>query len=372
MSHARTALVLCALFLAACGGSDGTTTVVVAAGEQPPPALFNGAYHMSIIGGSTAGGLENFLVSWGDATADPETGLLSFTGSANADGVVNASDENLPFEERSDRELALEPFLPAYDALQGGVSEDGSVAAAAAATPFIPPYLMLFTRAGSGYDNATVAGTYQFAAMSSTAVGNSTGALWGTITFDGAGGGNAEVTTNAEGAIVGPFVVPINYTVEPDGGLQLAINGALILQGGIGADGEVALLGGGVIAGDNPTQYVLVRQGAGLADADLDGIYFFAGLTQEVGSNLYGSISGHLLADGAGSAFFTGYVNNQGDVTVEPPEPLTTTVAGDGTISVTTGGGDVFHGSLSASGRFGIFAGPDGPGTNPSFFFFFR
>jgi len=364
-AHGLAALAL--LLLVGCGGGGGTSIAF-----EKPESLLAGTYRIVGVSGDK-GGIEEVDSYWGELQASG-AGMLSLTVVQNALGVLSPPlpSSDIVYRVGYDRALEFDSSLPGVAAFHGAVSEAGDVAALMTTFTPIRPMLLLLGRSGPGYDVSSLIGTYHFGCYGATVGGPFNFVGWGSFVFDGAGGGTYELTVNQEGAIAGPANPLFSYTVSPDGAVSLDLGGGFVVNGSVVAGGEMVLAAGGDAPGDNPTTYVLLRQGAGYTDADLDGPYFMLGFGHGVATNSYRGFVGGVLADGAGSNQFAGLRNEDGVVTQDPADGFSSAVAPDGTITFTTAGGDVLRGAMSADRRFLIATGTTNLGGDAAFFFLLR
>lgn len=375
MRHARSWGAAFALaLLAACGSSGGGGGTVTTAVQSSPNAhLFQGPYQTVQVSATEGMGFESVRTFWGTLFAD---GVHDVSGSMtrNAAGVISTTPYASwgTFAVESNRRFTYESMFAGLDHSVGGITETGDLAMLAILSEGSTPTLRVFAKREGAHALASLSGTYRLCGFGATVAGVLTSSTWGTLTFDGAGGGLTQVSQNQEGVIVGPINIPITYTVAPSGETSVTFAGGVTLDGGLGAGGDVVLLGGGTGAGDNGFVYVLVRTSAGLSDADLDGDFVLNGLLQEIGTNFYATIAGNLEADGMGAAEARGMRCHEGTLEWLPTENVTTTVAPTGEMSLTTGGGDLFVGGLAPDARFGVFAGPTNAGSDPGILFILR
>ena len=364
-------LALC--LLAACGSGGSDTTLYVPVQGSPQAGLFAGPYHTGWISAIEDGGSETFNTLWGQVEAD---GVWDVQGAMHYNWLGSVGQAPYgsvgQFAVESDRRFTFESQFAGHDDALGVISATGDLAILAGITPDTWPTIRLFGRRAGVHDDASLSGTWRFAGYSATAAGANTAAIWGTVAFDGAGGGSSEMSVNSEGATFGPALRGVTYAVAPDGSTTLGFAGGLELEGGITGGGDVLILGGSTVAGDHPNLYVFIRAGAGLSDADLVGGYGLVGMTQQIAGGLYTSLSGHFEADGMGWAEFAGLANHEGAVALEPTTVISTFVGPTGALSFVTPGGDSLVGALSPDGRFGMFCGPTNAGSDPSFFLILR
>lgn len=365
-------LALVGLLLVGCGSSGGGTNTITVEGSSKAD-LFTGSYAMAMVFGSEDGGAETFQSFWGTINAN---GVNEAFGSisTNYQGVLSTSSYQTlgTYAVEEDRRFTMESEYAGLDHELGGMSEAGDLGILAMVTSTAYPLVRVFGRRDAvAHDLASLTGAYHMVAYGATVGGDNTFAEWGSVTFDGAGGGTSETSVNQEGATLGPVNIPVTYTVAGDGAMTLAFAGGLALEGAIAVGGDVLILGGAAVAGDHPRMVVLVRAGAGLGNADFDGRYAWAGLRQEIGSNFYRSYAGHMVADGMGSADRSGLVKHEDHTTWLTPDTVTTVVQPNGALTLMAGATE-YVGGLSPDGRFAILAGPTNAGFDPSIWFLLR
>lgn len=371
-SHAILCAVLGAsLLLSACGSSGGGTTTTVLDPQFADPDLFLGTHAYFVIAG-TQGGPEEVRTSWGDMNV--QAGMLTSFGSSNNTGVVSGGVGSVggnPYFVHGDRRFGTLSSLGQRIVATGGISADGSVAAEGGITPGYATGFSMFLRKGAGLDDSVLSGTYFFAAFGAQVAGVQTGSRWGRVQLDGAGAGTIAINSNIEGVIAPPGNLDLTYSVAANGELTWQFTGAQAMTGWCTGNGELAVLTGGLMAADDPLQIVMVREGAGFSDANLEGSWFLLGLSQAVGPNTYRSFTGSLVSNGMGVANVAGVSNEEGAITWTGEEMVGATLSGDGALTVTTGA-ETWSGGISESGRFGVLAGPTNAGTDPGMFILIR
>ncbi len=372
MPRSLVPLLLGCLILLGCGGSSGGTNLVTV--ESSPKAdLFRGQYAMAQVLGSEDGGSETFRATWASVDAD---GIHDIRGAPKVNYQGNIAQHTYDtlgtFAVEEDRRFTKETWFAGIDHELGILSEAGDLGIMAMVSATAYPSLRLFARREPGpYNDASLSGLYHLVGYGSTVAGDNTFAEWGTVTFDGAGTGTSETSINQEGATFGPVNIPITYGVDGDGAMTLGFAGGLALEGYVAVGGDVLVLGGATVAGDHPRIMVLVRAGAGLGDADLDGSYTWAGLAQDVPTNHYRTHAGRMIADGMGSADRSGRRKLETLAEWMTPDTVTTTVAPNGGLTLLAGITE-YIGALSPDGRFAILAGPTNAGQDPSIWFLLR
>jgi hypothetical protein len=254
-------------------------------------------------------------------------------------------------------------------ALRGGVSADGSVACLASILAGLDPAMFVMGRKSGTWSNADLAGLYFLCFFAY--LNPSDSAIFGTAVLDGAGGvSGGTVMENLDGAPIGPSATMLTYAAAADGSLTGSFFG-LAATGAILAGGELILLSGGTVAADDPFLLLLVKAGAGLSNASLNGSYFAVGLEADTGPPpQWTSQTLSLTMDGAGGIAINGGTRSEdGVIFPVPPGVSDYTVAANGALTVETG---TFEGGVSPSGNYAIFAGGTGVGDAPTMFFLMR
>ncbi len=197
-------------------------------------------------------------------------------------------------------------------------------------------------------------------------------ALWGTITFDGAGGATVNPTGNRDG-VVGPETAgALSYSVSSD--RTLTVSGGTTFVGPLLADGSMTVMTASTGA---PALLIGVKKGTGFSNASLAG-------TWTVGEYLYdttaaaqalmpafalpvpvprgfSTFAGAITFDGAGGANVSGNKNVDGTVNSQTAPGLTYTTATDGALTVL--GGSSKTGALHAGGNVALLSSSSGSPT---------
>ncbi len=356
----------------ACGsGSTTTTPTGTTTTPTDPLALFSGTYCLAGFSGR-AGAPDEGSTSWGDIVSDGAGMVVGGMTSNNENGVISGPNPivppNLPYAVNPGGYLELTlAFLPF---LWGGISSTGAVAAVMQLSQ--NPGIFILGKKSGSYTNASLNGAYFLCAFMYDQGALEDRTRWGTATFDGAGGGNTNVSSNNQGVIGGPVGAALNYNVAADG----TVTGDLLgfaLTGAILDGGELIVLGGATAAGV-PILMLLVQSGAGLSNASLTGTYHVTAIEAENAPppDTWLSFITTFAADGAGTFTVGAFTSNSdGSLTTFPPvgSTLDYAVAGNGLLNVNVG--EMF-GGVSPSGRYAIFAGGAGAGDDPQFFFLFK
>jgi hypothetical protein len=224
----------------------------------------------------------------------------------------------------------------------GAVSTDGGRLVWAQLTPGSAPSFHVGIRQGqSTFSNANVSGNY---IMVTHEQSGTAGNLL-TLTCDGAGSWTGTGSRNEAGTITSISVTG-TYTVAANGAMTFSSNGGTPLNGGVSVDGNTILLSQTTASGATPVTAIAIRQGQGSATNDsLLGQYAF--VNYDGASNSVALLT--LVADGAGNAAGTTFVNNGGTVT-DSAVATTYTVAADGTVTIANGSATPLIGYLGADG----------------------
>lgn len=361
------------LLLAGCGSSGGGTTVAGPTVFVDPNVLLDGVYQFVGFSGE-ADGVETMSALAGVFTADG-AGNAEFSAAINELGVITPAGPPSPvdYQVHVDHSLTMGSFGPGAAYLRGGVTSTGDLAMGAVVFDGSDPFLWLMGRPTSSMpDDTNVLGTWRFTRYTANIAVPLNVAGWGTIEFDGMGAGTYEESNNQEGATFGPINPPFTYEVLPDGQIALALGGANVIHGSVIAGEQVIIAAGSSIPGGAPSIYVFVRAAVGMSDADLAGEYSMVSFGHESAANSYATFTGGVMADGAGVNQFVGMRNEDGVTTTSGFDGVLSSVAPDGAVTFTTGGGDQLHGAISADGSVVIGAGTSTPGGDPAFFLFLR
>jgi len=348
-------------FLAACGGGGGTAGAL--------PTLSAGAFH-SITFKGFHGPPDHVRTNVGVLLSDGVS-LLTDAGSIeNDDGVIGTDPGGpvVPYSLSADGVLSLHDGF-GTDHFQGGVAAGGKTFGLAAVLPIFPSevVLTLGVKKDAGLSNATLTGDYH-----SCYFGRAAGAHAGVVgmaTFDGSGGvGLGTTLANTDGVITGPSFGLGAYDVAADGTFALGPP----YRGGASADGEHAIVGGGVTPGSLPLTWVFVRQATAASLASLTGTYTIVGIGYDLAEGKYADVAGSVRIDGDGRCMVSVTINREGRLS-SLFWASTYTVAADGTLEMTLGaGGDTYRGGISADGSFGVLGGGSNPGSDPALFVLFR
>lgn len=217
------------------------------------------------------------------------------------------------------------------------------------------PGLSILVKPAQNASISTVNGTYTSVAMESTDpvnVSMKPGTLSnGNFNFAGTTGqrnANGTITTGTEGGS-GP------YTVTSAGAITFETDGSGI-SGAVSADGDLLVLAPITSTGngDSPAIYVLVKQGAGVTAATLNGIYSMTGLSTSTTAGTIGRAYTLAIANGALSGTYV--ENNSGSSSTDHFISGTYTTATDGTLTLVMADGATLTGTVSADGNVFVLA----------------
>ena len=360
--------------LAGCGSSGGGSSGAGGALILPDPnGLFSGDYQFVGFSGDNSGP-EELQAIWGDATADG-AGTVASDFAINNTGVVTPAGAitDIDYQVHVDYGFTIGNFGPGAVYARGGISEDGTIAGATTVFDGAAPFLWLYgRRTNSAPNDASIQGTWRFARYTANIAVplNVTG--WGSATFDGTGGGVYEESNNQEGATFGPINPPLSYEVFPSGKVGIQFGADNVVLGSLLQGGNVMFCAGSTVAGGSPSIYVFVRATVGMSNAQFTGNYRMLSFGHEPATNAYATFTGTLFADGTGASQFLGMRNEDGTTTTSNIDGVLYSVAPDGGVTFTTGGGDDIPGAISADGRVVIGAGTSTAGGEPAFVLLFR
>lgn len=150
------------------------------------------------------------------------------------------------------------------------------------------------------------------------------------------------VTQNTAGTI-STHAASAQWTVT--NGLVTSVGAA---QGAVSADGDLIILAD-TNSGDDPFVNVAVRQGTGVTQTTVEGVYSVAEYAGSTVTGIFGKAI-TLFAYGNGTFFITQTKNSDGTVGTSN-DSGTYTVAADGTLTITDADGIVVTGAISADGN---------------------
>ncbi|MDJ0975085.1 MAG: hypothetical protein QNJ98_11540 [Planctomycetota bacterium] len=339
-------LVTTCVAITACGGGGSG-----AGGANAAPHVFTGPYHLARLFRNGSG-----IAAVGTADSDDwfrGSGILS----SDLGGMVSEYPIESEFEVDPDRTLVVD------GSIQGGLTPDGRVANMG---NLGASFGLFLTRTGR-YDVASLTGTFRFVLIGTT-VGGSTSCMAGTMTFDGTGNTTSVMEViNTDGSLTAG--TPINgvgvYEVTGSGDVIVDV-GTLRMKGGVGYDGHVLVLGGGIGAGNSAATAMMIRESGAADDARLSGEYFaviheFDASVADTG----GSICTFASA-GDGTGIMT-YLSRRrgGAASVPSPDGATYSVGAGGVIDMVLDGQDL-RGVVSADGNIAVIGGGMTAGNRPA------
>lgn len=260
---------------------------------------------------------------------------------------------------------------------KGAVSTNGRIMAwcHTLTTDIVPPGLWIGLSEEANTREASLVGDYHFVSVSVDTTAPVDQGRVGTWTFDGQGGLLiSDVVTNDAGVVGAPASSPFLYSYGvPDEGLVTLTGENRIWLGSILGAGELGVftdLSTGPASGFLLSVALCLPVAPGANDGTVSGRYHFAGLSYDALD--FTSNFGTIESDGAGN--LTGTVLENEDGFTTPPQNVTATyvVGPNGAFTLTTPGGDVFEGGVSASGDIVIFGGGTTNGTERGVFLLFR
>jgi hypothetical protein len=355
------------LTTSACGSGGGDRTAVTI---LDPQSQFSGTY--CIVGFAGDAGLpDQARTTWGTVISDGSSMITGGMTFSNENGTVSGPNPVTPppldYNVDDDYQLAITfgglPFL------LGGLTSDGNVGCVCSIAN--EPGVFILGRKSGTYSNASLNGLYHLCAFFYDQAVMEDGTRWGTVTFDGAGGGSTNTAANDQGVISGPAAMALTYAVASNGSVTGMMLGRDV-TGQILAGGELLTLAGDTVAG-HPIMIVLIRATTGASDATLSGTYHGLRLEANNGAppDTWTSSVTRFVFDGAGMFTIGAVTNNMdGMVTTSPVgggAPYA--VLGNGELSFA---GGAVMGAVSGSGRFVMAAGGTGAGDDPEFYVMVR
>jgi hypothetical protein len=359
----RLSALLASAALAGCG-------VLVDPDPAAPTAsaaTFAGDYHLHLLRGTVAPAQE-VRALWGNVLAD---GVGQFTGtiSSNENGVLSGPGPTGFIDYEVDADATFRWVAGAVDVARGGIALDGDLGVVAYEVPGLDPMIAVMGRRQGVWNLASLNGTYHFTGFAYSVGGGLNASYWGTVTFDGAGSASSLLQANI-GGLVFPGSPALTYNVFADGTMTLDFGGGFTHRGGIQKNGDLIVVAGATVAGDNPAMFALVRAQPGATDATLAGPYHMVGLGFDDVANQYRSVTGSFDADGAGFAALALTENQEGVITPLAGNP-TYSVAGNGTLEVVSGV-ETWRGGVSPGGHVAVLGGSTAPGGDQGFYLLVR
>ena len=348
--------------LAACGGGSGAT-------PAPPAsaALLSGSYFLweTDLTDATPDSQATF---WGVGTADGMGGLTGTIGANDGGAVIGPlALASSTYTVAGNRESTFVLF--GTDGFAGWSNAAGSLALGANVTTGRLPGLFGMIRLGTGFSVASLQGDYFMQACDLVSPSGAMEAIWGSINFDGMGGGTFALTINDETA-VGPTSDSLTYTVAANGQLTMTFTSGTVVEGALLQGGDL-LLASGDVSGPSgtPLAVACVRKTSGASNATFNGTYQLIGLERDGGG--FAAITGSAVSAGTGTLTATFTKNTDGLISSSGPAIVTYAAAADGGLIV-DGTGEPLIGGCSPGGTYAIFAGPNAAMTNPRFYVLMR
>jgi len=352
-AHAAAILALALTFaFGGCGGSGGG-----GGGGTPGNAqgLFVGDYRAQFISGDSFRGPRSVVTTFGRAAADG-LGSFLFGGGRNTDGTIDLLPElDYGYEIAADLTWRLPDAVdPTLTRFKGAIAGSGDLVLAADLLGSAPGIWTFIRRAGAIDSDDDLNGTYHFALLQKTP--SAVAGMVGRMGFDGAGAITTQADwVNLDGtAVLGGSSVD-TYAVRPDGDIILQF-GSLSLTGRMLPNGELMILSGGAVAGEDPALLLLTPVSTTASTSLFVGEYALVYLNAS--SNRFFAAFGVLDADGAGGVemeiTFNGEVTGTG---ASPPFMLPYGVTPNGTVSFNATASEL-QGGISPSGDFFVLGGP--------------
>jgi hypothetical protein len=359
------ALLVGGSFASACGGGGGSTPA--------PSSPFFGSYRsfMFTITDGPPVGCES---TWGTVTANGEGAMIgSMFGNIDGSLAAPVPMDGWTTRVEPDNSFAWQiSSVPAVDVFAGGIRPDGSAGVLGTVEPGVRPGILVVSRVEGVYGLPLLNDDYHACGFTYDAATFTTVSYFGRMTFDGAGGGERLLGRNANGTIgVALAPVALSYTVSLEGLVTIDATGLGHLRGGVFAGGDLVLVGGSTTDTERPVTFAMVQPSTAASLATFAGTYAIAGLQYSITSGGYQSVTGTGAADGVGALTVTFTENTEGTVVTQPPESVTYSVASDGRLTVTTGGGPL-RGGVSPTGAYAVLAGPTVHGPTTGYYVLVR
>lgn len=377
--HVLTLALLCAGGSTACGGGGSGGSAPVGGGTVPggdAVVIQDKDYHMCSYSYLANGGvLPEGVVAWGqisfltDPDGDP-AGLSYASESANGVVELGTTDYTIPgYDLLPD---GLFRFLAGpLEFARGGFARDARVGLLANTGAGTAPRIMCMLQMEGAFSTSSLSGEYHVAVYGHRADTRGA-ALWGTLTFDGAGAvSSSSLASNADGT-VDPSLPPVggSYVVLPAGQLVATI-GTDRMAGGLLDGGDFLCATGETTDGIDAQQLMVgFPVGTGLDATVFEGTYWLVGTKDALGGTATTSAVGTATADGAGNLTVVTIENEEGLIGGSEA-PTTYTVSPGGSILLGSAPGPVSPGAISPDGRFGFVSGGEA-GESPQLFVLVR
>lgn len=351
-------LSLCAVCCVGCGGGGGE------AGDATD--AFAGTWHYAgYLGEVIPPAPAVVTLDFGEVVADGYGGFgLTHRQNANTTVGGTTTEAGLAYTLAFDGSLTwtLAPTAT-QPALGGALSTAGRLGLLSAVTVGSVPSVRVLVRRGGSFAASSLTGEYHTVSLAFLPPSD-TGYV-GTTDFDGVGAGTGSGTTNREG-LHQAVTSTSTYAVTPQGDLTFS-QSTIVLEGGILAGGDVAVVAGGTTTGETTALRLFVRESTSASLLTFSGVYHaVALLTRDTG---YVTLAGDLEADGAGG--WTADFKAKAIGAYEDASGLlnsgTYTVAPDGRLLVKFGTGAMeYVGGVSPDGSFATAGGPVNTSEDPA------
>lgn len=312
----------------------------------------NGTYAFAALSNNGVGGGSE------PAEGVGELGTFAFDGSGNV--TINAVTENSggtitnpaqisgTYSVTASGSVTITPS--SGDALMGYVSTDGNTMVVEDLTSgdTTPSIAIAVKEGASTYSAASLNGTYAFATLSNSGVGQ--GEL-GTFVFDGSGNVTiSPVAENSGGAVTNPTQVSGTYSVTAGGSVTITPSSGSVLTGNLSAD-DSTVVAEDLTSGDSPSIAVLLEEGGtNFSNSSVSGTSSYSTLATG-GSNGDVGTLGTVTLDGQGNFSGSQSVNNGQTISSNESISGTYSVAANGSLTITQSGSDPLSGNVSADGN---------------------
>jgi hypothetical protein len=341
--------------LCACGHSGG--------GGDPLPALAAGPFH-SVGFRAIHGAPDTLTTNVGTLLSNGVDSLTDAGSTENVNGTISADPGGpvIPFTLSPAGVLSFED-ASAIEHFRGGVALGGDLAAVAAvlSLPGSESSFVMTLKKGTGMSDAALNGAYHSCSFGAFVGGSHFGFLAPAV-FDGIGGVALDAgLQNNDGAVTAGTAGMGSYGVAADGTLLMGN-----YQGGVGAGGDYAIVGGGIAPGSLNDSWIFIRKAAFADPASLAGNYTIVGIGYSIANSRYYDFTGLFTANGDGHCTVTLTSNEEGVISTLT-DSSTYTVGADGTLEWNFGlGGGTFRGAVSEDGRIGMIGGGITTGSDPT------
>jgi hypothetical protein len=159
--------------------------------------------------------------------------------------------------------------------------------------------------------------------------------------------------------------------VAANGATTMTLEGDIQLAGGLLPGGGLLITSGSITDGDDPAMFAFVQAATTATNATLSGTYRIVGIAHAFDTPAFRSMTGTLVADGAGNATIQWTTSQVGAIVIEPAFAATYGVGSSGILGVTTPT-VVLQGAVSQDGRYGFLSGGTTFGSEPTFLLLVR